>query len=339
MHPSQRDPLPVDSQASGRSIGGFLPRETPGSRKGPFHAGLLELSSGRAALALVLSHVHAKRVHLPFFVCDALVDAVRSVGAEPLFHALDADLLPPPEIQPAADDMLLLIDFFGVRSARIASLAQVWQHRCVVDNTQAFFQQPVPGAWTFYSARKFFGVADGAYLAAPVPIDVMRLPQATPSGAHLASPDLGGLAAFEMFQQQESLIDCVPRRMSAVSHALLDRLDYRQAILRRTANARYLHARLAERNLLAEPMSSASVGPLCYPLLLEAPVARDALGAHGLFIPTFWKEVLTRPGAADFAREQRLAAHLIPLPVDHRYGPHDMQILLDRLLPLLPPLR
>ena len=34
----------------------------------------------------------------------------------------------------------------------------------IIDNTQAFFSRPLPEIDTFYTCRKFFGVADGAYL-------------------------------------------------------------------------------------------------------------------------------------------------------------------------------
>jgi len=204
-----------------------------------------------------------------------------------------------------------------------------------VDNTQAFFEAPLAAPWTFYSARKFFGVPDGAYLHGPSPVDVDSLPQARPPVGHLCRKLSGeGRSAYQEYLRNEAAIDCRPRRMSQLSRSLLGSIDYEAAMRRRLSNALYLHRRLAAINRLPTPLSD-GLAPLCYPLLLDHPVDRESLAQGGLFVPTFWKEVPLRPEADRFPWECELASKLLPLPVDHRYDTSDMDLLLERLLPFV----
>lgn len=41
---------------------------------------------------------------------------------------------------------------------------KVQYDRIIVDNAQSYFQMPVEGVDTLYTCRKYFGVADGAFL-------------------------------------------------------------------------------------------------------------------------------------------------------------------------------
>jgi hypothetical protein len=61
-----------------------------------------------------------------------------------------------------------------------------------------------------------------------------------------------------------------------------------------------------------------------YPLLPAVSVNRESLYRNGLFIPTFWAEVKDSDNPL-FETERKLAAQLLPLPIDHRYTEADMQ--------------
>jgi hypothetical protein len=73
---------------------------------------------------------------------------------------------------------------------------------------------------------------------------------------------------------------------------------------------------------------------MCYPFLPPADVDRAALGRLGVFVPTLWPEVPNRtiPG---FEWERDVARRLLPLPIDHRYGPGDMEKVCQALLQVL----
>src|SRR5207244_4125851 len=119
--------------------------------------------------------------------------------------------------------------------------------RMVVDDTQAFFRRGDPDAWSFNSARKFFGVPDGAFLYGPAD-DLDALP---PSEAGDCDHLLARLAgdderAWQQFKAHEARVGIEPRAMSAVSARLLDAVDMERARRCRLANFETLH-RLLER--------------------------------------------------------------------------------------------
>ena len=68
----------------------------------------------------------------------------------------------------------------------------------------------------------------------------------------------------------------------------------------------------------------AAEGPMCYPFLPAADVDRTALGRLGVFVPTLWPEVPNRTRARGSSGSGTWHARLLPLPIDHRYGPDDM---------------
>ena len=63
--------------------------------------------------------------------------------------------------------------------------------------------------------------------------------------------------------------------------------------------------------------------PFCYPFLPARPSLHRALWQREIFVPRLWPEIAARP-AEGFEWERDLAARLLPLPIDHRYGPGDM---------------
>jgi hypothetical protein len=74
--------------------------------------------------------------------------------------------------------------------------------------------------------------------------------------------------------------------------------------------------------LFENPPASGERVPLCYPLSVRPEDfhrVRDSLISRGIFVPQYW------PGLAGGA--DRLSGSVIPLPVDQRYGPEDMETM------------
>lgn len=64
----------------------------------------------------------------------------------------------------AEDEYLYIVNFYGqISNKDISELKQV-HDRIIVDNAQSYYQMPVENVDTLYTCRKFFGVADGAFL-------------------------------------------------------------------------------------------------------------------------------------------------------------------------------
>jgi hypothetical protein len=59
--------------------------------------------------------------------------------------------------------------------------------------------------------------------------------------------------------------------------------------------------------------------PMCYPFMPLKPLKKTFFYEEGIFIPSFWNDVLLR-GRSGFAMEEHISENLLPLPLDHRYG-------------------
>ena len=307
-------------------IGGFFELEIARGR-GPFHADAAALASGRAALRCILQAVRPSRVWMPFYICDAALQPCEVEGVPVEFYAIDEAFDPIlPAGAPAAGECLVYVNYFGVKTSTAARLAAAHGRRMIVDDTHAFFARGYPGAWSFNSARKFFGVPDGgyAYGAGLSAVDYPRPSEVRYE--HLVNRLIGRQElAYEQFLQSESLVTPDLCRMSMLSERLLAGVDYPAARERRLANFAALHEAFGARNCLAAHLApEAGDVPYCYPLLSNEPVAWSELWKRGIFAPRLWPDVTGRARAGEFARESMLADRLLPLPIDHRYTAGDI---------------
>lgn len=311
-------------------IGGYFELDLPRGR-GSLHPDALALCTGRACMAVILQHDRPSKVRLPFYMCDALLVPMREAGIPVEFYALDARLRPVDLEAPKPGELLVAVNYFGLQSTLVSELAERHGRRLVADHTQAFFDKPAAAAhWMFCSARKFFGVPDGAYLYAPEALDIRPLPNSQSDIRHLVNRLIGRQqTGYRQVRRYEQGIDCRIRAISPLSERLLSAMDYAEARRRRRENYAVLHAQLAEYNRFDATLAPDAT-PFCYPLLLPHPTDRAALARHRLYVPTLWDDVLKRK-TSGFAFERDFAARLLPLPVDHRYGPDDMEDALRRL--------
>ena len=317
------------------AIGGYFELEL---RKGhnPYPEAAA-FNSARSAFKTLVMARNLRRVHLPVYICDVMQDVLRGSGIEVLRYALSERLELPdfPVLQ--ADEALLFVDYFGLKADYIGQVLAVrYGRQLIVDNSQALFSRPQPGIATLYSPRKFVGVADGGWLA-NAPAD---LPQAQRSCSQERFAALLGrledapqhhYAAFQVLEQALE-IDGI-RAMSASTARLLDSIDYHEIARRRIDNLAHLRGRLDHLNRFAIwPVQP--VAALCYPLLVESAEMATRLRAHLLdqhiYVPCYWREVLSSPTAPPIERDW--AQCLLPLPIDQRYNVDDMNHLADAIL-------
>lgn len=314
-----------------KPIGGFFELETRLSpRRTPVAPGALALSTGRACLALLLQHLRPRRVWLPFHCCGIVSQVARRFVPEPIVYAIDERFEIATPIDPAPGDLLIYLNYFGLKGAYARGLAARWQDRLVVDQSQAFFEGPVDGAWSFNSARKFFGVPDGAFCHGPALPETGPIPPA--DGAirlgHLLSRLAGRQEkAFGEFQAYEASIPDQILAISRFSREWLSRIDLADAAARRRDNFRFLETALGNRNRAGLTLEGDAV-PFAYPLLPPAPLDRGILQRQGIFVPTLWPEVATSRESR-FSWERRAARNLLPLPLDHRCDREDLRRVVE----------
>lgn len=320
-----------------KPIGGFFDLELPSSGVGP-HPGAIALATGRACMALWLREVRPAFCYVPFYSCDALFDPLIHEGIPFRFYAIDEQLHPIglPE-HPESDEWLVWTNFFGVLRNQLKHTAEEWGGRVLIDNTHAFFDAQESGLWSFTSARKYFGVPDGAYCYRPngdvTPPHVERF---VPASAHhlVARYTKSEEAAFGLYQAAEAALDCSLLRISTFAERVMACIDTDLVKALRRRNLTILMDRLAEYNTFRPASFVRSKSAFCYPFLPQKGIPRSELYAKNIFIATLWPDVIQREGDG-FDYERRLSKTLLPLPIDHRYQPQDMVRLATTLIDYL----
>lgn len=313
-----------------KPIGGFFELETPHGGEGP-HPDAVALSTGRACLMVMLQHLKPTLVHVPFHTCDATLEPFRRLGIATRWYRIGPDLAPVDLPAWKAGEYFLWTDYYGVCGAVTDRLKAHCGNNLLIDDTHAFFRGSHGPWWSFTSARKWFGVPDGAYLFAPTPITV-NVPRFTGATAlHNTLRALGRQEeAYAAYTAHERALTSDVLRMSTVSEGLLNGVDMQRVRRARSENFAFLHSQLGAHNTLRPAPASDQV-PFCYPYLPEKKIDRPALYANGFFVPVLWPDAPLR-GVEGFAFEQRISHELLPLPIDHRYTPHDLRPLVHHLL-------
>lgn len=310
-------------------IGGYFSLEAPlrsSLRKDAYY-----FQSARAALTALLIELKPKRIFLPFFICDAVISSVQFAGVEFEFYALNQSLNVAKEIHLNETDVLLYVDYFGVASANVNKVLQRFNPRqVIIDCSQSYYAHYPDALACMYSPRKFFGVPDGGILQTDFPLhnsyeqDQDSLSRSVHLLTRLAQGAQAGYTPFQL--AEESLNDPQPRTMSQLTQRLLIACDEEQGKQIRLRNFAYLHQALSEINQLNLSLEGIAA-PLCYPLLIQNSELRSRLLAQGVFVATYWKDVLTRVDAHSF--ESLMTHYCLALPIDQRYSEAHMQVILD----------
>lgn len=283
------------------------------------------LNSGRNASRWILRELKIKKVHLPFYTCPVVEQAVRAEDCAVEHYPLGPDFLPAVDFAP--DDWVVYNNYFGVCGNKVIDFAK--RHpNLIVDNAQAFYSRPA-GRAAFYSPRKFFGLPDGGIAVIPGwsgTLPVFEPDHSVERIAHLFRRlEDGPEAGYADFQAAERQLDDVSiRAMSATTRALLGCCDFQGAAARRRANFAFLHEHLQSSFPFA--LSEDDV-PMAYPYVSAEPDLRKKLIAQRIFVPLYW------PYIADNACP---VAGILPLPIDQRCGEEDMERIVENIRNELP---
>lgn len=310
-----------------KPIGSFLEFELPHIGK-PYHERALALSTGRACLNYIIQQLHPTKLFIPFYTCDSVVDPIEANQLPFEFYAIDSDLEPVITQTLHEGEYFLYINYFGIKSQTVNQLLEVYGNQLIIDNTHAFFEKGYPNNWSFTSARKYFGVPDGAYLYAPLGFSAtMQLPRFEKIAVnYLFNRAFGDREqAYSEYLEYEENLNCELTAISTFSEKLLNTVDYDWVIAKRMENFQWLHQHLKGYNQLKINNSEETV-PFRYPFLPPKPLQKQAFHAEQLYVTSFWSDTLHR-GVEGFDYEQFISQHLLPLPIDHRYDTND----LDRL--------
>ena len=228
------------------------------------------------------------------------------------------------------------VNYFGLIPREKINGFTAAHQNVIVDCAQAFYTRPYSGAHTVYSPRKFFGVPDGCYVIGDkAGQEDFRLRQ-----DHSADTALFLLKRLERSCEQsyadrmenEARLDkSEPAEMSALTRALLDNIDYEYIRVKRTENFRYaqqLFGKMNELDLSVFPLEEDTV-PMVYPLVFSDEQQLSCLQRSKVFAGRWWQHVTGL--VSDDSLEMKLSKNMLPLPIDQRMGPEDI----DRIYRLI----
>lgn len=324
----------VESRDQIKAIGGYFEIADKDLEGGRMPVDGIALNTCRNALEyIILQLADAKRVFVPYYTCEAVIEPLKRLSVEYVFYHINEQLEIADEILLKDGDYLIANNYFGIKDAYIAQLAERYGERLIVDNAQALFAPVIPGIKAAYSTRKYVGVADGGF-AVGVSADLAfsyEIDNSDGRDSHLyIRKKKGAEAGFKDYQANESRLDNQTiKRMSPQTESILSQIDYDTLIERRRQNYQYLCKELGEKNLLRLPSMDSFVCPMVYPFMSDDESLRTRLIQNKVFVARYWPNVLEwcYEGSLEF----KLANGILPLPIDHRYNEIEMNIIIQIL--------
>lgn len=317
-----------------RPIGGFFELELPAS-KGEYHSKALRFNLARNAIVAHLLASRADQVYVPSFCCASVVKSLTNHGISFCYYNINERLEPEflPELK--SRDFFLYVNYFGLKNRFVKEISKRYGENAIIDNSQAFFSLPVASGASVYSARKFFGVPDGAYLYSnKVSALAYAECEVSYSPMHLVNRiEKGPESSYQDYKRSERILrDAGLARMSNLTKHLLRRVEYPDVMESRKSNFEFLHDQLAVLNSLifdAELLirkDDEECVPLIYPFLFEnGEQLKQELISSKVFVATYWPDVVGLDFSSPF--EKFLTRNLVALPVDQRYSKNEMQYI------------
>ncbi len=310
-----------------KEYGGYIELDT--YRLPMLHEGAVALNCGRNALAYLIKAKGIKKIKVPYFMCDTVFEVCKKYGAEMSFYHIDESFMPD-NIDLADDEWLYIMNYYGQLDPQYIKELKNKYVRIIVDNAQAYFEMPLSGVDTLYTCRKFFGVADGAFLYTDSKLDEELPLDESFERMHFL---LGRFerTASEFYSENvanNDLFETEPiKKMSKLTDNLLHAIDYSFVKERRTENFSLYHEKLGKINRLKLREVK---GAFAYPLLIEnGAEIRKKLQQQKIYIPTLWPNVVEE--MQENSLEYGLAKDILPLPVDQRYGEEDVIYVVEEI--------
>lgn len=311
-----------------KPIGGYFELELSEGQE--YHKNALRLNTGRNAFEYLLRANDYSKVLLPEYTCDVMLEAIKKTGIRCEFYKIDKNLYPILDFSELRKkDVVVYNNYFGLYDDNVNKIAGQ-KINLIIDNSQAFYSMPLNNIDTFYSARKFFGIPDGAYLYTNRMLgNGFEQDISCNRFKHLLGRiDFNAGQFYDSFKNNEkSLSGQEIKFMSNLTQRQLEGINYKLIAKKRRHNFRILHRSLCKANLLKFKLSLESV-PLVYPYLIKNGLeVKRKLIEKMIFTPTYWPNVLDAVNNETW--EYFITENLVPLPIDQRYGEPEMQYILQ----------
>jgi hypothetical protein len=301
------------------AIGGYFELEIS-NRGSVYHDNALALNSGRNAFEYILIHKGYKRIHIPYFTCEVMLQPIKKLNLEYVFYHID-ETFKPLINDYRTDDAILYTNYYGLNHHNIELLVKEFPN-VIIDNAQAFFDKPMNNVNTFYSPRKFFGVPDGGFVYTKdvTPKQHYEQDNSLDRIMHLLTRiENGAESGFELFKTNDAKLDNQPiKLMSNLTKKLLNGIDFDDVINKRIHNFNFIHQHLKQTNKLTPLIDDATITcPMVYPYWINnGNELRKLLTNHKIYTALYWPNVLEWVDAN--TTEFELANNVVCIPIDQR---------------------
>lgn len=282
----------------------------------------IALNSGRNCLRYLIRELNIKKIRIPSYTCPDLIKSITEENCKIDFYHVNKNFLPEEEF--ISSDYILYTNYFGICSRNVKTLSRKYEN-LIVDNAQAY-HMPMSGLASFNSARKFFGVPDGAFLHSRIRLkdDLQSDKTSINRFSHLLKRiDVDAQFGYEDYKKNDELLGREEiKLMSNITKALVCSHDVIYEKSRRLENFKYLHKHLKKLNELEISLDVDDI-PMIYPFLVkDGKFIKNTLIENNIYVATYWNaENLNNV-------EQTFQDNLVPLPIDQRYGIDEMNKIL-----------
>lgn len=315
-----------------REIGGYFELEKLISNE--YYKKLIPLNSGRTALIYLIKAKKISKVYIPYYICESVYDMLKTYGYNYAFYKVKKDFTPDFKKQLRDSEYIYIVNYYGqLSNNKIEELKEKYKN-IIIDNTQAFFQEPIDCVDTIYSCRKWVGVSDGAYLSTGAVLNEdIRVDKSKDRFKYLLGRyEDDAVNYYKYFKENdERFKKFTLKYMSKLTHNILGAIDYEKVKSFRKKNYAYLNSKLKELNEIN--LISPEVA-FAYPLYLsQAEKVREKLIENKIYVPTLWPNVLEDMG--DKSLEYKYAKNILPIPCDQRYSIKDMEYIVRIIAKIL----
>jgi hypothetical protein len=304
------------------TIGGYFELELKGGAH--FHESALRLNTAHNCFEYILLSRKYNKVYIPYYTCKQMLIPLEKTGVKYEFYNINERLELSHPISLNKEEGFLYTNYFGIQNDYCHKLHEVYGTQLIIDNVQSFFSEPIPGVDTFYSARKFFGVPDGAYLYTSKILDIkLSVDYSSERFDHLLGRIEGGAESFySQFKDNDAKLSQEPiKKMSLLTTQLLGSIDYCDIVRKRRENFSYLHTILQKTNKIN--IQDKECVAMIYPYFVSnGDILKKKLIDNKVFVATYWPNVLE--WVAEGSLEAEFTNKLVAIPIDQRYGVKDM---------------
>ena len=289
--------------------------------------------SSRAALVFLLNSAQIKTLWIPKYICGVVPDAIKNnTRCKIKYYSINSSFEIIDKIVLSKNEFVLLVNYFGVLDKKINNTISNFKlEKVILDCSQSFFYKNSFVYASIYSPRKFFGLVDGGLLVTDQKINTAQLKRYPTSFLAIIFIIAGKLNMYKLsyylFKKNEiGFKNNSPKKITMLSEILMRYINFDEAKSYRNLNYRRLWNGLSQYNKLN--LDYSLDGPLCFPFLPKFKIhnAKQRLQELGIFIPSYWHDVLENVSSNSF--EAKMVNEVLAIPCDQRYGVDEMNYII-----------